>query len=159
MKKYVVTATVARFGAGALLKLTPAQAAPRKHCLEFEGANVYKVIAPVEFKRGEELGAEGEFSKTMLQELAVKGKAAVDTDSTQKDEKRTEKNTKIKAAPSIIKLADENGVDLSEVVGTGKNGALTKKDVEDYIASKSDEDEDDQGGGGDDKKAGGLPQE
>jgi len=157
MKKYVVTAVVARFGAGALLKLTPEQAAPRKHCLEFQGANVYKVIATVEFKRGEELGAEGDFSKTMLQELAVKGKSSADAGGAQKDEKKGDKNTKVKAAPSIIKLAEDNGVDLSEVVGTGKNGALTKKDVEDYIASKSDDENED--GAVDGKKSGGLPNE
>jgi pyruvate/2-oxoglutarate dehydrogenase complex dihydrolipoamide acyltransferase (E2) component len=37
----------------------------------------------------------------------------------------------IKATESAIKLATEIGIDLSKIVGTGLNGRITAKDVED----------------------------
>ncbi len=40
------------------------------------------------------------------------------------------KRTSVKAAPAVRKLADELGVDLSIVGGTGPAGSITKKDVE-----------------------------
>jgi 2-oxoglutarate dehydrogenase E2 component (dihydrolipoamide succinyltransferase) len=39
-------------------------------------------------------------------------------------------------SPIVRKLASENGVDLSEVTGTGEGGRITKKDVEGFIASR-----------------------
>jgi len=35
----------------------------------------------------------------------------------------------------VRKLAAENGIDLSQIEGTGLGGRVSKKDVEDYIAS------------------------
>lgn len=42
----------------------------------------------------------------------------------------------IRATPAVRKLAAENGVDLSQVEGTGLGGRVSKKDVEDYIARR-----------------------
>lgn len=41
------------------------------------------------------------------------------------------------ASPSARKLADESGVDLEKVAGTGKDGRITKEDVQNAAASKS----------------------
>lgn len=38
------------------------------------------------------------------------------------------------AAPAAKKLADERGIDLSKVVGTGKAGRITKEDVVNFVA-------------------------
>ena len=42
----------------------------------------------------------------------------------------------IRATPAVRKLASENGVDLSEIEGTGLGGRVSKKDVEDFIAQR-----------------------
>jgi 2-oxoisovalerate dehydrogenase E2 component (dihydrolipoyl transacylase) len=40
----------------------------------------------------------------------------------------------IRATPAVRKLATENGVDLGRVRGTGLNGRVSRRDVEDFIA-------------------------
>jgi 2-oxoglutarate dehydrogenase E2 component (dihydrolipoamide succinyltransferase) len=42
---------------------------------------------------------------------------------------------KAPVSPVVKRLAKENGVDLSRIVGTGKRGAILKKDVQAYIDS------------------------
>ncbi len=41
----------------------------------------------------------------------------------------------MRATPAVRKLAAENGIDISQIEGTGLGGRVSKKDVEDYIAS------------------------
>jgi pyruvate/2-oxoglutarate dehydrogenase complex dihydrolipoamide acyltransferase (E2) component len=41
----------------------------------------------------------------------------------------------VRATPAVRKLATENGIDISQIEGTGLGGRVSKKDVEDYIAS------------------------
>ena len=41
----------------------------------------------------------------------------------------------VRATPAVRKLAAENGIDISQIEGTGLGGRVSKKDVEDYIAS------------------------
>jgi pyruvate/2-oxoglutarate dehydrogenase complex dihydrolipoamide acyltransferase (E2) component len=41
----------------------------------------------------------------------------------------------VRATPAVRKLAAENGIDISQLEGTGLGGRVSKKDVEDYIAS------------------------
>jgi 2-oxoisovalerate dehydrogenase E2 component (dihydrolipoyl transacylase) len=41
----------------------------------------------------------------------------------------------VRATPAVRKLAAENGIDISEIEGTGLGGRVSKKDVEDHIAS------------------------
>ena len=41
----------------------------------------------------------------------------------------------VRATPAVRKLASENGIDISQIEGTGLGGRVSKKDVEDYIAS------------------------
>jgi pyruvate/2-oxoglutarate dehydrogenase complex dihydrolipoamide acyltransferase (E2) component len=43
------------------------------------------------------------------------------------------KSKKINASPAAIKLAKENGIDLNNVTGTGKEGSITKTDVANII--------------------------
>ena len=39
---------------------------------------------------------------------------------------------RIKANPPVIRLAKKLGVDLSKVIGSGRNGHITKQDIKDY---------------------------
>src|SRR5688500_774256 len=41
----------------------------------------------------------------------------------------------VRATPAVRKLAAENGIDISQIEGTGLGGRVSKKDVEDYLAS------------------------
>lgn len=43
----------------------------------------------------------------------------------------------IKATDAAKELADEKGIDLAEVTGTGKNGSITKGDVEKFLEDKA----------------------
>lgn len=95
MKKYVVTAVKAAFNAGTVLGLTEKQAASRLHNLERIKSGVYRVLKPVEFKRGEEIGLQGEAQKiffTVISEpesakaLAVKTKKPAEPSKNQKKE-------------------------------------------------------------------------
>lgn len=43
----------------------------------------------------------------------------------------------VDAMPSAIELAAEHNVDLAEVTGTGKDGRITKKDVQSFIDGKA----------------------
>jgi 2-oxoisovalerate dehydrogenase E2 component (dihydrolipoyl transacylase) len=43
--------------------------------------------------------------------------------------------SEVRATPAVRKLAAENGIDISQLEGTGLAGRVSKKDVEDYIAS------------------------
>jgi len=47
----------------------------------------------------------------------------------------TPKNSR-RYSPAVQRLADTNNIDLSYVVGTGINGRITRKDVENYLKSK-----------------------
>jgi pyruvate dehydrogenase E2 component (dihydrolipoamide acetyltransferase) len=54
----------------------------------------------------------------------------------QEIEKKVNESKRVKASPIAKKLAQENGIDIAEVVGTGPNGRITKNDVEKYIKAK-----------------------
>jgi len=43
--------------------------------------------------------------------------------------------SEVRATPAVRKLAAENGIDISQIEGTGLGGRVSKKDIEDYIAS------------------------
>lgn len=49
----------------------------------------------------------------------------------------------VDAVPSAIKLAEEHGIDLATVEGTGKDGRILKRDVQAAMQPHPDEDEDD----------------
>ena len=40
----------------------------------------------------------------------------------------------VRATPAVRKLASENGIDISEIEGSGLGGRVSRKDVEDFIA-------------------------
>jgi 2-oxoisovalerate dehydrogenase E2 component (dihydrolipoyl transacylase) len=42
----------------------------------------------------------------------------------------------VRATPAVRKLASENGIDVSEIEGTGLGGRVSRKDVEDFIAQR-----------------------
>lgn len=75
MDKYTVTAVSARLSSG-VLELTKEQAAPRLHNLKSQGKGLFEVVNPVEFKRGEVIGYDGDLPKALGDKLEVEEKAA-----------------------------------------------------------------------------------
>jgi pyruvate dehydrogenase E2 component (dihydrolipoamide acetyltransferase) len=55
----------------------------------------------------------------------------------QKEEKTTSSDGRIKASPLARSMAAEKGIDLSDVKGTGDNGRIVQRDIENYTPSKS----------------------
>lgn len=51
----------------------------------------------------------------------------------------TKDNGRIKASPLAKRLAEEKGINISEVKGSGDGGRIIKRDVEDFVPSKSTE--------------------
>ncbi|MFA5574192.1 MAG: pyruvate dehydrogenase complex dihydrolipoamide acetyltransferase [Brumimicrobium sp.] len=45
----------------------------------------------------------------------------------------TQVNDRVNASPLAKKLAEERGIDLSTVIGTGENGRIVKRDIEHYV--------------------------
>jgi len=65
--------------------------------------------------------------------------ASSDESVRQVAESRTERRGVL--SPVVRKLADEHGVDLAMVPGTGGGGRITRKDVEGFIAARGDTDD------------------
>jgi len=61
----------------------------------------------------------------------------------------------VKATPIAQKLAAEHGIDLSQVPGTGRDGQITRQDVEAFIARQRQAGQADRCGGA--ARAGGAP--
>jgi len=101
---------------------------------------VLEVVAPADGVIKEILKAEGD---TVLSEevlamfeagavasaapAAASASAATDTAATDAD----------KVGPAARRLIDEHGLDASKITGSGKNGGITKEDVQAYVNSQS----------------------
>lgn len=68
MKQYDVTALSVTINQG-VLELSPEQAGIRRHLLTPIGEGQYEVRSPVQFKRGEKFGWNGEGNKTIMTEM------------------------------------------------------------------------------------------
>ncbi|MBC9798295.1 pyruvate dehydrogenase complex dihydrolipoamide acetyltransferase [Sinomicrobium weinanense] len=79
------------------------------------GGGAKKESAPVE--------AQGPASQTENAEPASEGNAG---------QAQTATGGRIFASPLAKKMAEEKGIDLSQVKGTGENGRIVKKDIENY---------------------------
>ena len=49
----------------------------------------------------------------------------------------TDQSMKLRYSPAVLKLAQEHNIQLTEVSGTGKNGRITRKDIEKVIETGS----------------------
>jgi pyruvate dehydrogenase E2 component (dihydrolipoamide acetyltransferase) len=94
------------------------------------------------------LGKEGEDYKSLLTEApaasntetkkeeAVAAPAAA-TASAVVNVETTSSDSRVKASPLAKKLAEEKGIDLSQVKGSAENGRIIKKDVEGFTPSSA----------------------
>jgi len=86
------------------------------------------------------IGEAGEDITSIIAEAAAKGPAAVKTNAARgvsgaaRPKLLAEELEKIRISPAARKMAEENGVDYTQIVGTGPEGRITKEDVEKAIA-------------------------
>lgn len=86
------------------------------------------------------IGEAGEDITSIIAEAAAKGPAAVKsgvakgTPGVVRSAVSAEALEKIRISPVARKMAEENGVDYTQIVGTGPEGRITKEDVEKAIA-------------------------
>ena len=87
--------------------------------IEIEGASnePVEVSAPVPESSAEKLVQEAPKAKSQSAQPATGGKAAG------------------RYSPAVLKLAQENGIDLLQVSGTGREGRITRKDIQAFIES------------------------
>lgn len=69
MNQYEVTATAVTINAG-MLQLSLSQANRRRHLLKHVKDDMYEVISPVQFKKGEKIGYDGAVNKALLLEIS-----------------------------------------------------------------------------------------
>jgi len=82
-------------------------------------------------------GAEAETKKeTVSKKKEVELQPIEEKTESKVMEKSTKKEIRIKATPIAKRIADDKGIDLSQISGTGENGAITKEDVENVIVQK-----------------------
>ncbi|MCG3413273.1 2-oxo acid dehydrogenase subunit E2 [Staphylococcus massiliensis] len=94
------------------------------------GDTIVKIDAPdaeeMQFKGGSD-DEESSDDKEESKEEAKEEQSEASSDSEEDD------NTRVKAMPSVRKYARENDVNIKAVKGTGKNGRITKEDVDNHL--------------------------
>ncbi|MCC5917904.1 MAG: pyruvate dehydrogenase complex dihydrolipoamide acetyltransferase [Cryomorphaceae bacterium] len=102
------------------------------------------------------LGEEGEDYKSLLEEAKSGGdkkesssateesKPSKESDKDPEKEVKSEKSVasssdggRIKASPLAKKMAEDKGIDISQVEGSGEGGRIVKRDIDDFKAPKS----------------------
>lgn len=95
--------------------------------------------APAESKKETESQVQGTAEKGQSvekkeapQEEASKGKDTTPHAEQQADSQEVDRNRRVIAMPSVRKFAREEGVDIHQVAGSGKNGRVLKEDIESF---------------------------
>lgn len=98
------------------------------------------VISSIVVQEGEnvEVGA-------LLGEIGGEGSAANDAPAAPKEDKKEETQSaptqssddEQKLSPAVLKMVNDNNLDASKINGTGKDGRLTKEDVQNFMDSTS----------------------
>jgi len=81
-------------------------------------------------------GAEVETKKETASKKKVVELQPIEEKAEQKVMEKSTKELRIRATPIAKKIAQDKGIDLSQITGTGENGAITKEDVENASVQK-----------------------
>ena len=98
---------------------------------------VLEVVAPTDGVISEILKGEGE--TVLSEEILAKfeaGAAGAAAPAAEAAAEAAPAGDAEKVGPAARKLIDENGLDASQIPGTGKNGGITKEDVMNFMANK-----------------------
>ncbi|MGN5883913.1 dihydrolipoamide acetyltransferase family protein [Staphylococcus simulans] len=110
------------------------------------GDTIIKIDSPdaeeMSFKGGHSHEGDAEEDKagdagqeeTKEQAASVSEEGSDHVERSASSEEEVDENRRVKAMPSVRKFARENDVNIKAVQGTGKNGRITKADVEAYLS-------------------------
>lgn len=99
-----------------------------------EGAD-YETLLKAEAQSGSESKEEVVEEKTESASASSQAPVPTPQPSVPTTSSATSSNGRIKASPLAKKIASEKGIDLSQVNGSGTDGRIVKKDVEDFTPS------------------------
>ena len=105
-------------------------------------AVVGDVIVKIDAPDAEEMQfkGHGDDEDSKKEEKEQESTVQEEASSTQSQEKtEVDENKTVKAMPSVRKYARENGVNIKAVNGSGKNGRITKEDIDAYLNGGSSE--------------------
>ncbi len=98
-------------------------------------------------KKGEDISAllesaqstQSDKKQDATQEPAIQNKASEDKPVDQPNPKNLagEPDARLKASPLAKKMAEDKGIDISKVAGSGDNGRIVKRDIENYKSSST----------------------
>lgn len=135
---YEVTGVKASFSDNYVLKLSVDQAKARAASLEDNGGGAFKVLRPVEFKKGEKIGVGGDhanLNKAMLLDL---------TEMEDRDRKRREREIKTQAEAAQATAKQPSLLDKAKSfvgLGGGDAPAADQPDIPHSPAGVDSEDE------------------
>jgi pyruvate/2-oxoglutarate dehydrogenase complex dihydrolipoamide acyltransferase (E2) component len=69
--------------------------------------------------------------------LATGNYELVSNDASEKSDNDDPDGNEVKTSEAVAKFAADNDVDLAKVVGSGRNGNILKKDVEEFIKDRT----------------------
>ncbi|RKQ37736.1 dihydrolipoamide acetyltransferase family protein [Oceanobacillus halophilus] len=95
------------------------------------------IIKELVAKEGETISV-GEIMCTMeTEEKGIDQKeATIEPPRNNSDFNKSDETSKKRYSPAVLRLAQENDIELTQINGTGKGGRITRKDVERVISSK-----------------------
>lgn len=102
-----------------------------------EGADYEKLLKAheQESKGGDEESEEKEEQKEVSQTSQPKSETSPDKPIQSATTETTTEGGRIKASPLARKMAEEKGYDISKIPGSGDNGRIVRRDVENYTPS------------------------
>lgn len=106
-----------------------------------EGENIDDILAEADAGSGEVSTADSDEDTEKAEDSSSseseEAEEKADPKETASDKSSSSDDGRIKASPLAKKMAEEKGIDLSDVDGSGPDGRIVKKDIENYTPSAS----------------------
>lgn len=97
-----------------------------------KGADYKKLIEAFEQEGGDDEKAEEKSSDSKQEKKADSSEAKPTKETQSKSKSQSSSDGRIKISPLARKMADEKGIDPSDVEGSGDGGRIVKRDIEDF---------------------------
>lgn len=101
--------------------------------------DVQNIVAAAKTGAAGEQGADKEVrtpAESNAEQIAVEDRSKEAVASQPEGESSKTAEGRIKASPLARRLAEEKGIDIAQVQGSGDNGRITKRDIDSYVPAK-----------------------